>query len=163
MPTTEELRKIGLIDVLSDRMLETIAPLAETLNVDQDGLVFEQGDQARYFYLLAKGKVLLNMMASETVCISVMSAEPGDCFGWSALLGGRHYNASAVCVEKSLLYVIDGQSFLKMLQAHQDMGFRVMTFAARAINRRLERRTGQLFKILLENFDLVCRIREESL
>ncbi|MFH2000183.1 MAG: hypothetical protein ABIK28_10905, partial [Planctomycetota bacterium] len=85
----------------------------------------------------------------------VMAVEPGDCFAWSSLLGRSFYSASAVCSEQSVLWSMRGRDLLVLLYNDHTMGFRIMEFVAQAMNVRLEKRTSQLFKTLLEHLDLV--------
>ena len=159
MPTLEQLKNIDLFRVLTDGMLEETLPLIEEQHFGEGLAIFEEGDPAVNLYLLIKGKVLLNMTASEDVCFSVMSTEPGSCFGWTALFGGGLYTAAAVCAEPVHIWTLKGKEFRKLLDKDHTMGFLVMDYAAREMNKRLEKRTSQLFKTLTKHIDLVCGLK----
>ena len=160
MPTAQELKRIYFCRSLTDEMLEKIAPLVQQNVYGKDAVIFEQGDRADSLYMLVKGKVLLNMEASATVCITVMSSEPAECFGWSSILGGSYYSASAVCTEDATVWIISARDLMVLLYHDHSMGFRVMDFAAREMNRRLTKRTNQLFQTLLEHIDMVCGLKD---
>ena len=162
MPTAQELKRIYFCRSLTDEMLEQIAPLVQQATFEKDAVIFEQGDRADFLYMLVKGKVLLNMEASATVCVTVMSSEPAECFGWSSILGGSYYSASAVSTEEVTVWIISARDLMVLLYHDHSMGFKVMDFAAREMNRRLTKRTNQLFKTLLEHIDMVCNLNESK-
>lgn len=162
MNNYDELKKIKLLQKLNDGMLDMLSPILQYEEFKADETIFEEGDKANYLYMLDKGTVLLNMSASEDVCVSVMSIEPGACFGWSSLLNEPYYTATAVCAEDSSMWVISGRDLWVLMHSDHTMGFRVMDYVARAMSNRLEKRTNQLFKALLEHIDMVCGLREVS-
>ncbi|MFP4476084.1 MAG: Crp/Fnr family transcriptional regulator [Desulfatibacillaceae bacterium] len=156
MLTIAELKRIHFLAELEDGMLEAFAPMVEAREYARDKVVFKEGDPADYLYMLGHGKILLNMVASEKVSVSVTAVDPGDTFGWSAILGRSHYSASAVCVESSTVWSVRSRDLVELFHQDFEMGFRVMEHVARALNDRLEKRTTQLFKTLLEHINMVC-------
>ena len=58
MVSIEELRKIFLLQNLTDGMLEKIIPICEFCTSVR-GTIFEEGNKAENFYMLKNGKVLL--------------------------------------------------------------------------------------------------------
>ncbi len=162
MITGADLKTIQLFSGLNDHMLDRVAPLTAVRECKKDEQIFAEGDPANALYMLVKGKILLNMEASETICVSLMAVEPGDAFGWSSILGRGHYSASAVCSEPCTLWSVLGKDMMILLYNDPAMGFKIMEFVARAMNERLAKRNSQLIKTLLENIDLVCGLRQES-
>jgi CRP-like cAMP-binding protein len=128
--------------------------------MDGDEMLFLEGDAAQNLYMLRRGKVLLNMAATEDITVSVMSVDAGDCFGWTALLGGGYFRASAVTAEPSSLWSVAGQDLRVLLYNDHTMGFRVMEYVARHMNQRVAKRTTQLFTMLLHNIQYACSINE---
>ena len=162
MPALADMKKIRMMSVLSDDMLNRILPLITEENFAAEQEIFCEGDPADAVYMLIKGKALLNMSASNSVCVSVSAVDPGDAFGWSAILGRSFYTATAVCVEDSLLWRMPGEDFLNLLDQDPLMGRNIMEFLAKTLNDRLEKRTTQLFKTLLEHIEMVCGLEGVS-
>jgi len=154
MVSIVELRNIYLLEHLSDEMLEKIIPIARPLKFKEKDVVFEKGNKAENFYMLKKGKILLEMEISDQLTISLGSIKSGYSFGWSALLSGPSHTSHAVCAEPSDVFAIPGEKFRDILEGDSSMGYRVMGFAAKILKNRLERRTGQLLKVMANHPDM---------
>ena len=68
-------------------------------------LLFPEGEKARYFYILLKGRVKLEVGAIRQLVYTVES--PGEAFGWSSLVGRENYSASAKCMADTKLIKFD--------------------------------------------------------
>jgi CRP-like cAMP-binding protein len=68
-------------------------------------ILFSQGDPARQFYILIKGRVRLGMGDNRSSIYTVNHG--GEAFGWSALVGAQTYTATAACVDTSTLIAFD--------------------------------------------------------
>ena len=66
-----------------------------------EDVVFKEGDDAEYFYMLEEGKVDLFVGKQEEVRFLVYY--PGEIFGWSALVKPHRYLASARCATESTI------------------------------------------------------------
>jgi CRP-like cAMP-binding protein len=97
--------------------------------------LFREGDPARHFYVLIKGRIRLVLGDSGVVVNTVSHA--GECFGWSALLGRQAYSASAECRETSELMLIDAQWFTRMIEEDPVSGMHFMKRLAGMIGNRL--------------------------
>ena len=154
MVSIVELRKIYLLEHLSDEMIEKIIPIVRPLQFKERDVVFEKGNKAENFYMLKKGKILLEVESSEQLTISLGSIKSGYSFGWSALLSGPSHTSRASCAEPSDVFAIPGEKLRDILEGDPSMGYRVMGFAAKILKNRLERRTGQLLKVLANHPDM---------
>lgn len=154
MVSLEDLRETYLLQNLTDEMLEKIRPLVEPLQFKEREVVFEEGERAENFFLLKRGKILLEVEISEMIIISLGSIKSGYAFGWSALLPGSSYTSYAVCTEPCEVLAIPGQKLLDLLHEDHTMGFRVMEFVAKILKNRLERRTGQFLTVMSKHPDI---------
>ncbi len=154
MVSKEELRKIFLLQNLTDEMLEKIIPHSRALQYSEREIVFEEGNKAENIYMVKKGKILLEAQISDQLTISLGSIKSGYSFGWSALLSGLSHTSHAVCVEPSDVFAIPGEKLRDILEEDPSMGYTIMAFAAKILNNRLERRTGQLVKVIANHPDM---------
>jgi CRP-like cAMP-binding protein len=165
MITKEDLRKIVMLGYLSDAMLEKLLPLTERVHFEEGQRIFSQGDTAENFYMLAKGKVLLEQRISEKMTVSIESIKPGYSIGWSAMLTGglepySRYTSDAVCVESSELFSINGEDFNALLDSDPEMGYTMCRRLIRVISRRLRHRTDQFVRIIKRHPDIDNLIKE---
>jgi len=150
----EELKKIRLLDNLDDSMLGKMLPFAQMHLFGDRAVIFKEGQHAEDFYMLVKGKVVLEVEASASIMISLGSIKPGYSFGWSALLRGSSHTSDAICVEPCEVIAIPGDKFIQILEENHDMGYRVMMDVATILKNKLEQRTGQFLKALRTHPDI---------
>ncbi|MBW2410179.1 MAG: cyclic nucleotide-binding domain-containing protein [Deltaproteobacteria bacterium] len=76
-------------------------------------ILFRENDPARYFYILLSGCVKLSVGKPGQVVYEACGV--GEAFGWSSLIGGDEYSASAECVEPTKLLKTDNEKFKRVL------------------------------------------------
>ena len=154
MVTLDDLKKIYLLQTLPDESLEKMIPFIEYQQFDDREVVFEEGEKAETFYMLKRGKLLLEVEISEIIIISLGSIKSGYSFGWSALIPDATYTSYAICSEPSEVFSIPGMKLLEILDGDHTMGYQVMTGVVRILKHRLERRTGQFLKVMSKHPDI---------
>lgn len=154
MVSIEDLKKIYLLQNISNEMLERILPLARSKSYNERDVVCKEGQTADTFFMLKQGKILMEIEVSETVTISLGSVKPGYSFGWSALIPGSSYTRSAVCSEPCEVLSVHGNSFLGLLHQDHTMGFIFMESVVKILKNRLARRTGQFLKVMSKHPDI---------
>ena len=102
----DDLRKILVLENMSNGMMGKMVPLLQMRVFSERDIVFQQGDDADLFYMLKEGKVLLEVDASESISVSLGAMKAGFSFGWSSLFPGSTYTSTAVCVEPSEVIAI---------------------------------------------------------
>ena len=108
----------------------------------QGEVLFREGDQATYFYILLKGRVRLGTRDTGQVVHTV--SRPGEAFGWSSLVGRDVYSASAECLESTKLLKIDREDFRKVLEKDPTNGLSFFRRLAGALGERLINSYGSL-------------------
>ena len=100
----EDLKQIVLLSHLTDPMLDEIIQIIDVLQFGNEEIIFKQGQPADRFYMLKRGKVLLEQKISEKVTAIIGSIKPGFSFGWGAMIEDGSYSAKAVCAEPCEIY-----------------------------------------------------------
>jgi len=154
MVSIEDLKKISVLDNLTQPMLENMRALTQLHLFGEQHVIFEEGQEADYFYMLLKGKMILEVKASEAIMISLDAVKPGYSFGWSALLPGSRYNSYAICVEPCEILAVPGDGFLELLDKEHTIGYKFMKRVSSILKGRVERRTGQLLKVMSKHPDI---------
>jgi len=157
----KELRKVHLMENLTDSMLGRLSPLIQMLLFGAGDTIFKQGDKADHFYMLKEGKILLEVDISKTISVSLGAVKAGFCFGWSSLLPGSTYTSTAICVEPCEVMSVPGEVFLKLMEKDHSMGYRVMEIIASILKSRLERRTEQFLKAIENHPDIQQLFQEQ--
>ena len=149
-----DLKKIFLLENLTDGMLGKMLPFVEMRLFSEGAKIFRQGEKAEFFFMLMKGKIVLEIQASERINVSLGSIKTGGSLGWSAILGDEVYTSDAVCVEPCEIMAIPGEKFRELMERDHDMRYGVMKIVVSILKRRLERRTDQFLKVIENHPDL---------
>ena len=161
MVSFDDLRNIFLLENLTDTMLGKILPFVQTRLFSDGANIFKNGEKANYFYMLMKGKIVLEMQVSERINASLGSIKKGGSLGWSALLGNPAYTSTAVCVEPCEIMAISGDKFQELMERDHEMRYGVMKIVVGILKRRLERRTDQFLKVIENHPDLQKLFQED--
>ncbi len=155
MVPIEDLQKIYWLEKLTAEMLQRLSPHVRPHHYKGKDVIFEENEKADYFYMLKKGKVLLEVELTKEVIISLGAVKTGFSFGWSALLPDSRYTSHARCVEPCEVYSILGETLLAIIEKDHTMGYIVMQGLVRILENRLKRRTGQFLKVMRQHPDII--------
>jgi CRP-like cAMP-binding protein len=93
-----------------------VLDIAEKLSRQEQDVLFQEGEPARHFYILLKGRVKLSL--GDTGPVVYMVRQPGEIIGWSGLIGRETYSASGECMEATNLLKFDRDVFLEILNKY---------------------------------------------
>jgi CRP-like cAMP-binding protein len=155
MVTVDEIRDINAFQGLTEEMLAKLAPLVEKIVFDEGDLIFNAGDPAENFYMLKRGKVLLEQPIAPQTTISLGSVKPGYSFGWSGMLPeGRVYTLNTICAERCEVFMIRKTDILELIAQDHSMGFLLIQNILQIVKRRLDRRTEQFLRVIMDHPDM---------
>jgi CRP/FNR family cyclic AMP-dependent transcriptional regulator len=159
MIANDELRRIVILGYLTDSMLEKLIPIVERTHVNEREYIFRQGDLAEKFFMLNRGKILLEQRISDKMTVSIESVRPGYSFGWSGMMVGGiepygRYTSDAISTEPSELFVLKGEDLNNLLDEDHYMGYLIYQRLTRVIARRLRHRTEQFVRIIKQHPDI---------
>jgi CRP-like cAMP-binding protein len=154
MVSLKELKQIVLMRHLTGAMLETLRPHINILNFVGDDVIFKEGDMANRFYLLKRGKVLLEKKMSEDITLFFGSVKEGYSFGWSAMLDGEPYTSHAICAEPCEVFSIRRKIILDLMNKDHDLGYIFTQRLLRVMKARLDHRTDQFLRSIMNQPDM---------
>ena len=93
-----------------------VLDIAEKLFHNEGAVLFQEGDPAKHFFVLLKGRVRLSL--GETGPVIYMVRQSGEIIGWSGLIGRDRYSASGECMEETNLLKFDRDVFLDILKKY---------------------------------------------
>ena len=115
--------------------VKKIMDISRMISHEKGDVLFHENDEARYFYILLNGRVKLSVGEGGQVVYDV--AQNGEAFGWSSLIGGDVYSASAECVEPTKLLIADRQDLGKILEEDPANGIIFLKQLAATLGNRL--------------------------
>jgi CRP/FNR family cyclic AMP-dependent transcriptional regulator len=98
-------------------------------------VLFHENDPAKFFFILLNGCVKLSVGDPEQVVYN--SKRTGEAFGWSSLIGGDVYSASAECLQPTKLLKTDSDKLSRILEADEENGMIFYKHLAATLGKRL--------------------------
>ena len=109
--------------------------ISEMSSHQKGEVLFRENDPAKFFFILLNGSVKLSIGKPEQV---VYNAERnGEAFGWSSLIGGDVYSASAECTQPTKLLKTRSNKLTRALAADPDNGIIFFRQLAATLGNRL--------------------------
>lgn len=151
MATRADIKDIVILSYLTEEMIDKLLPELELLRFAEGEIIFRTGDPADTFYMLKRGKILIEQRISEKVTVSVGTVKPGYSFGWSALLDDESFPQETICGEPCEVLKIKAKTLFNLIEQDYEMGFRFMHRALHMVRRRMDARTDLLLKLITDH------------
>lgn len=120
-PKVDMLRKVALLTRCSEEAVESIARLADEVDVPDGYTLMRQGDLGQEFFLIVDGQVHIERDGR-----SVATLGPGDYVGEIALIEEGRRTATATAKGPAKLLVITHRGFNSLLDSSADIRAAVM-------------------------------------
>lgn len=148
MIDVQDLKQFVILEYLSDEMLKKLVPITETLLFDKNEKVFQQGEEADRFFLLKKGKVLLELRITDNITVSMSGVKPGFSFGWSSMLEESLYTTDAICAEPCEVFSFRESKIKKIMEEDHSLGYIFNQRLLVVLKKRYDIRTEQFVKTI---------------
>jgi CRP-like cAMP-binding protein len=107
MINPEELKQIEFLRMLGEPHLTGIVKMARISEYEPGSVVFRQGENAPFVYLVLAGKLGLQVEDLGDTAIEVSRVGPGELLAWSPVLGRLSMTATARAVTRCRLAILD--------------------------------------------------------
>lgn len=134
---------------LNQEEIKQIAPVCKKKEFKSDAMIFEDKTKGCDLYIILSGRV--NVLIESIVpheFFPLTTIKSGDILGEFALIDSEPRSASAVCMEDTLLLVIDGSRLNEMFDSNHRIGFIIIRNIARVICERIRRTNRRLLNAL---------------
>jgi CRP-like cAMP-binding protein len=109
--------------------------ITETASHQKGEILFKENDPAKFFFILLNGCVKLSVGEPEQMVYQAKMN--GEAFGWSSLIGGDVYSASAECLEATKLLKTDRDKLTHILEDDAENGVIFFKQLAAILGKRL--------------------------
>lgn len=125
------LRKVEFFTPLTVKQLERVLSGIMLYSYENGETVFRQGQAGDAFYIVHEGSVEIRLRRWRVLTKTVATLKPGDFMGEIALISGEPRNATAVCVEPTLLFTLITDDFRFVLYENPAAAEEMRNIAAR--------------------------------
>jgi CRP-like cAMP-binding protein len=126
------LKKVGLLQGLSDRSLAKIALIVFKKTYLAGEKIYENHHEAKVVYIIKKGQVKLTGEDLSRV------VESKDFFGEISLIESRNHNSDATALKESQLYLVYRAKFEDIIESDSKIGLIIMRNLASLFATRLK-------------------------
>ncbi len=98
---------------------------ASAVDLDPDEVLFDQGERARYFYMVGSGSIEMAVFTEKGRKFVQGVFSEGQSFGEPPFFANRRYPASAVAVERSTVWRCGYDDFIRLLRENFDVHIRL--------------------------------------
>jgi hypothetical protein len=122
---------------LSEEQRHQLKSLGDRLSYEPDNVIFNEGTEARNFYLVEEGRVAIESRFAQGMRFPISIVAVGQAFGWSALVAPYIYTATAVALSRARVIAIEQATLLARMRSDPSFGLTFMENAAGIISSRL--------------------------
>ena len=111
-------------DVLTDEQKEEVQSQIEIKRYNKGEIIHREGDTPTHMRMLVSGKIKIYKENLRQQIIRML--KPYDFFSYRALVGGGGYNSYAEAMERCIVYELNKNCFINLLQTNNAFCFLVM-------------------------------------
>jgi CRP-like cAMP-binding protein len=132
---------------LAPETQERLARIGTIVDIAGDEVVLREGEDAVEMGILVSGRLALRTMVPERGPVTILSVEPGDVFGWSAVLPDAKAQSTVVATEPCRAVVFDGETLRATLKDDHALAASLYPHVLQAVARRLRATRLQLLDL----------------
>jgi CRP/FNR family transcriptional regulator, cyclic AMP receptor protein len=137
------LKQHPFVEAFQPEHIDKLRAMAREVHFGADQVIFNEGDDTHDFYLIAQGRVALEMQEPDHV-LRIQTLGAGDELGWSSVLMGRGKYFQARALEATDALAFDGAELLQACRADPGFGFAFMYRMLGVVSERLQATRLQL-------------------
>jgi CRP/FNR family transcriptional regulator, cyclic AMP receptor protein len=118
-------------------------------------VIMQEGAETDPFGIVVEGRVALRLLVPERGAVTILTVEPGDVVGWSALVPPYRATSTAVAVEPTRLLAFDVKQLRRILREDQALAATVYPRVLEAVARRLGATRHQLLDLYAHDAEMV--------
>jgi CRP/FNR family transcriptional regulator len=120
------LRACSLFSGLNKSDIEDIADLLEIVHIRKGQLLFSEGETARAFYVVFRGRMRIYKLSSSGREQTLLTPGPGTSMAEAALFADGKYPAYSAAQEDSELISIDRNRFLELIETRPQIALNMI-------------------------------------
>ena len=132
---------------LSPEAVARLAGIAELREVPAGTDLTREGVVTEAFSIVLSGRVALRTLVPERGMVTILTVEPGDVVGWSAVVPPHRGTANAVAIEPVRLLELNGERLRALLRSDHALAASVYPRILQAVSRRLSATRLQLLDL----------------
>lgn len=131
---------------MDPRFLDLLAPGAYGMEFKPGETLFREGEPASRFFLVQRGRIVLEAHEPGDGTMVVSQVGPGDVLGWSWLFPPFAWHFRARALEPTRVIILDGAHLLVTAERNPEFGYDLMKRIAQVVIQRLQATRRELLR-----------------
>jgi CRP/FNR family transcriptional regulator, cyclic AMP receptor protein len=148
----DSLAAAWLTHGLATDMRRRLAALGRLELVAEGSTITREGEPTQDCSVVLRGRVALRTRVPERGMVTILTVEPGDVVGWSAVVPPYRATSTAIALVPTELALFDGQQLRTELQRQPELAAQVYPLLLQAVARRLEGTRLQLLDLFTQRW-----------
>ena len=143
-----EIRWVGTdLEPLGERERDRLALFAATLQYEPGAVILREGRPTPFLGVLTCGRIALRLQVPARGPYVVVTLEPGDVFGWSALVPPHRATSDAVALTPVRALALDAERLRDVLRDDHELAAQLLPIVLRCVSERLTTSWHQLLDL----------------
>jgi CRP/FNR family transcriptional regulator len=152
------VNRVEIFKELDENMIDLLSPLFEEFSCQPGKVIFQQGEQAEFLYLIIDGKVDMSFKPYDGIPITVSHVGKDGLFGWSAVVGSDRYTSTAIAIENVKAFRVHGSDLRRFCREHPEEGKTILERLADGVSSRWKDSHKQVRSILFQGMSEKSKI-----
>jgi len=135
------------LEPLGERQRERLAPIATLVEYEPGAVILHEGRPTPFLGVLTAGRVALRLQVPARGPYVVVTLEPGDVFGWSALVPPHRATSDAVALTPVRAMALDAERLRDVLGDDHELAAQLLPIVLRCVSERLTTSWHQLLDL----------------
>lgn len=132
----DKVKRLFYFRLLEGEQLEALVSLCSVLHFEEGELIFNEGEEAKAFYIVLAGKVQIYKISREGKEMILHLFGPGEMFAEVPIFSGiPKYPANSLCMERSEILRIDGEGFRKLVIENPELALNILIVFAKRLHK----------------------------
>lgn len=127
--------------------IQRLATMGRTLHLDAGQELIREGDPTRDLGIVMSGRLALRLRVPERGQVTILTLDPGEVVGWSAVVPPHRSTSTVVAVLPTDLVAVDGDRIRRELARDPVLASAVYPLIVEALARRLGATRVQLLDL----------------
>lgn len=132
---------------LNQEELHSVTKWIKAYKAELGATIFEEGTKSPQLCLIAEGEISIFKEISKSEHLKVADIKAGGSIGEMGILDEEPISASAIASISSVVFLISGADFKKMVSENESLGVKLLWKIGKIISVRLRKTTGLLAEI----------------
>lgn len=133
--------------------LNSVTKWLKAYKAELGATIFEEGTKSPQLCLIAEGEIAIFKEISSSEHLKVADIRSGGSIGEMGILDDEPISASAIASVNSVVFLISGDDFKKMVSENEALGVKLLWKIGKIMSVRLRKTTGLLAEISISKTD----------